>query len=216
MALGDGAVTVNPTLGLVTPKCKPAGVKRVISGEDIIRAQMVLEIRERLMFRLCCREGLRPGEAMALQVGDCVDGVIHIRRRIYRGDVDTPKTERSKRPIPMTEATATLLKAWIEMIPDTSAAAWLFPSETGVTPLSYSNAYRRRIGPALKKVGLAGVNFQVLRRTWVTDLAEVEKDPKIRAQLAGHSVDVHENEYRQPRIADLKEAMEKLDKRRVQ
>jgi integrase len=89
----------------------------------------------------------------------------------------------------------------------------LFPSEAGKTPLSYSNAYRRRIQPALRQVGLGDVDFQVLRRTWVTEFSEAEKDPNVRAQLAGHSVDVHENEYRQAQPAVLKRAMRKFEKR---
>ena len=79
--------------------------------------------------------------------------------------------------------------------------------------MSYSNVYRRQIQPALATLGLGNVNFQVLRRTWVTEFSEAERDPKVRAQLAGHSVDVHENEYRQALPAVLKRAMRKLDKR---
>ena len=69
----------------------------------------------------------------------------------------------------------------------------MFPSEAGNTPLSYSNVFRRRMQPALASVGLGKVNFQVLRRTWVTEFSVAEKDPCVRAQLGGHSVDVHEN-----------------------
>lgn len=213
MAKGDGIITVDPTDGLVTPRCSPAKDKRIISVGDMRRGQMVLEIRERLIFRLAVYEGMRPGEIVGLQIGDFgLDGMFHVRRRIYRGVVDTPKSRRSKRPIPPTEPTRLLLMHWMDMLADRRQEAWLFPSEAG-TPLSYSNVYRRRIQPALAKVGLGNANFQVLRRTWVTEFAEVERDPNVRAQLGGHSVDVHENEYRQAQPAVLKRAMRKLDKR---
>jgi Kef-type K+ transport system membrane component KefB len=94
-----------------------------------------------------------------------------------------------------------------ELVIDARREAWLFPSEAGNTPLSYSNVYRRRIQPVLATVGLGDVNFQVLRRTWATEFRVVEKDPVIRAQLADHSVDVHENEYHQVQPAVLKRAM---------
>jgi integrase len=214
MAEGDGIITVNPTSGLITPGCQGTIDKRTITVENIIRAQMVLEIRERLIFRLAVCEGIRPGEITALQVGDYrQDGMFRIERRIYRGRVDSPKSRRSRRPIPPTETTRRLLEQWMELLPDRSPGAWLFPSEIGTTPLSYSNVYRRRIQPALRTVGLGEVNFQVLRRTWVTEFSEVERDPHVRAQLAGHSVDVHENEYRQAKPAVLKRAMRKLEKR---
>lgn len=213
MAKGDGLITTNPTDGLVTPNCKAAGEKRTITVEAMRRGQMVLDIRERLIFRLAVCEGMRPGEIVGLQVGDFHGGMIHIERRIYRGKVDTPKSWRSRRRIPPTEATRLLLAQWLELLQDQRAGAWLFASEAGASPLSYSNVYRRRIQPALAKVGLGNVNFQVLRRTWVTEFSEAEKDPNVRAQLAGHSVDVHENEYRQPQAAVLKRAMRKMDKR---
>jgi integrase len=84
---------------------------------------------------------------------------------------------------------------------------------TGKSPISYSNVYRRRIRPALAKVGLKHVNFQILRRSWVTEFSQVEQDPNVRAQLAGHGVDAHENSYRQADPAALKRSMRKLDKR---
>jgi integrase len=213
MAMGDGIVTLNPTDGLITPNCKAPVAKRIISVENMRRAQMVLDIRERLIFRLAVCEGMRPGEIVGLQVGDFHDGMIHVERRIYRGKVDVPKSRRSRRPIPPTETTRLLLMQWLDLLQDRTDRAWLFPSEKATTPLSYSNAYRRRIQPALSKVGLGNVNFQVLRRTWVTEFSEAERDPNVRAQLAGHSVDVHENEYRQAQPAVLKRAMRKLDKR---
>jgi hypothetical protein len=60
---------------------------------------------------------------------------------------------------------------------------------------------------------LGHATFQVLRRTWVTEFSAAEKDPAIRAQLAGHTVDVHENEYRQPDPVALRKVMKKLEKR---
>jgi hypothetical protein len=48
---------------------------------------------------------------------------------------------------------------------------------------------------------------------WVTKFSQAEKDSTVRSQLAGHSVDVHENEYRQPDLTVLRKAMKKLEKR---
>lgn len=112
---------------------------------------------------------------------------------------------------PQTENTVRLLDQWKELLKNSSPDTWLFPSEAGSTPISYSNVYRY-MRPALANVGLGGVNFQILRRTWVTEFSEVIDDPNVRAHLAGHSVDVHENEYRQPKTAVLKRPMRKMGK----
>jgi integrase len=109
--------------------------------------------------------------------------------------------------------TRKLFEQWLELLSDTKPEAWLFPSENGRTPISYSNVYRRNIRPALAKVGLGNINFLILRRTWVNEFSKAEKDPTIPAQLAGHSVDVDENEYCQPQTEVLKRAMRRFEKR---
>lgn len=214
MAVGDGLVTVNPTQGLVTPRCKTPPAKKVITPDDIMRAQLVLDIRDRLIFRLAVCEGLRPGEIAALQIGDIQTDGIHIERRVYRGKLDEPKSWRSRRTVPPTAVTAALISQHGDLLlKNAEPTAWVFPSEAGSTPISYSNMYRRRIQPALEKVGLGFVNFQILRRTWVTEMGDAESDPRIRAALAGHSVDVSENEYRQAKPERLRGAMDKLGER---
>jgi integrase len=216
MAQADGLVAQNPATALLMPRCKAAPAKLTISIEVIQRAQLALELRERLFFRLAVCEGMRPGEIAALQVQDIKDDGIHIERRVYRGQIDSPKSWRSRRVVPPTPGTHTLIRAWIDLLRDRRPEAWLFPSERGITPIDPGNLWRRRIQPALKTAGVSGVNYQALRRTWVSQMAEAERDPKIRAALAGHSVDVSENEYRQPDVARLEAAMQKLHRRLLQ
>lgn len=214
MAESDQLIVKSPANGLVMPLCKEAPPKRTITADDVLRSQMVLPIRERLMFRLAVCEGMRPGEIVGLQIGDFhQDGAFHISRRSYAGQIDTPKSRRSRRIIPATATTRALLTQWLELLRNQVPEGWLFPSETGLTPVLYTNVLRRSIRPALKKIGLGHATFQVLRRTWVTEFSAAEKDPAIRAQIAGHTVDVHENEYRQPDAVALRKAMKKLEKR---
>ena len=103
MAVGDGLVIVNPTDGLENPRCKPSGKKLVLSLSDFQRAQMCLEIRESLFLRLAVVEGFRPGEIVGLKLGDISDDEISIRRRIYRSVIDTPKSVRGERSVPMSD-----------------------------------------------------------------------------------------------------------------
>jgi len=116
--------------------------------------------------------------------------------------------------VPLTDrSTKNVLREYLAILPDASAEAWLFPSENPKKPLDYSNVYRRRIRPALDAMGLKWANFQVMRRTFGNKLAEVEKDAKVRAELMGHSVTVHENEYRQAPLKAKQRAMKKLGER---
>ena len=45
--------------------------------------------------------GLRIGEALAMKWTDFTDGVLHVTRRIYDGDVDAVKSKRSERKLPI-------------------------------------------------------------------------------------------------------------------
>lgn len=213
MAKADRIITENVADGLVMPKCSGTVDRRVIGLKDIERGHLVLPTRERLIFRFAVCDGMRPSEIMGLQLGDFDGTEIHIRRRIYRGKEGEPKTDPSKRDYPLTEGTRNLIAEYITMLRDTRPKAWLFPSENENRPLSYSNVWRRRIEPALKSIGLGSANFQILRRTWVTEFNKEVQDPKASATIAGHGVAVDQRVYRQSTRSELKRAVQKWEKR---
>jgi integrase len=175
--------------------------------DQIIETHVLRDLGSRALSLITCKElqahhdakaatqlsqsvvGVRPSEIVGLQVGDFHDGMIHIARRIYRGIVGVPKSLRSHRPIHPTETPRALLAQWLELLQDDTQAAWLFPSQNGTTPLSYSDVCRWRIQPVLAKVGLGNLNFQALRRSRATEFSEVEQDPNVQSQLPGHGVE---------------------------
>jgi hypothetical protein len=96
--------------------------------------------------------------ARRLVGADSVSG----RRRVYKGNIDSPKTRRSIRQVAMTNGTIGLLDSWIERFRDREPSAWLFPSEGLATPLR-RDVWRRNILPKLRKVHLEWATFQVMR-----------------------------------------------------
>ena len=209
LAVSERAVDFNPALTLHTPRCKPGRERKVMTGAEIRCALKVLPMRERLIFRLGVFEGMRPGEILGLQFQDARERSVVVRRRVYRGDVDSPKTTRSKREVGLTDGTASLLSEWREILPNREATGWLFPCEHGKKPLGRDNVWRRNLQPAFEKIGLA--SFQVLRRTYATLSREAGVDAKTRADQMGHHVDVSENEYAVTNLAAKIEAGRKLE-----
>lgn len=55
----------------------------------------------RLIVRLACATTLRVGEILGLQWGDINGDMVHVQRRVYRGDIDEPKSEAAKRWVPL-------------------------------------------------------------------------------------------------------------------
>ena len=86
----------------------------------------------------------------------------------------------------------------------------MFPSERG-TPLSRDNFLRRHVQSKLKHVGLAWVNFQVMRRTHSTLMNNMGIEGKLVADQLGHSLDVNQNVYTQSPVQRRKDAVDQLE-----
>ncbi|MBM3740732.1 MAG: hypothetical protein FJW39_33715 [Acidobacteria bacterium] len=211
LALSEGVVERNPATALFTPRvCKESRERRVLGPEDIAKMATVLDLRERVVSRLAMCEGMRPGEILALQVGDVEPDCVWVRRRLYRGNIDTPKTKRSYRQVALTAQTATLLSAWGELQPE-EPEAWLFPSENPATPIRRDNIWRRSMEPRLKTVGLQWATFQVMRRTFATLSKQAGVDAHTRSAQMGNTVDVQENEYAVSSFQDRLKAVRHLE-----
>jgi integrase len=135
-----------------------------------------------------------------------------ISMRIYRGDIDRPKTNHSVRKVALSESVLDDLNEWRSMCPEVGRDAWVFASEGGDTALWRDNIWRRRIHPKLKAVGLGWVNFQVMRRTHSSLMNELEVDPKIVADQLGHTLDVNQNVYTKAALHRRAVAVNVLDR----
>ena len=154
----------------------------------------VLSLREQVIVSLATCEGMRPGEILALQLGDFEGDCVWVRRRLYRGKLDFPKTKRSCRQVALTSGTKMLLQLWIQKSLVSDSESWLFPSENG-EPIRRDNVWGRYMLPKLKPVQLEWATFQVMRRTFATLSKQVGVDAHTRSAQMGNPVNVNENEY---------------------
>ena len=134
-----------------------------------------------------------------------------IWQRVYRGVIDTPKTDQSVRKAALPEKLLREIEAWREYAVETRDNAWVFPSER-MTPLSKDNCWRRSMEPKLARVGLEWVNFQVMRRTHATLMKALGVDGKLVADQLGHSLDVNQNIYTQSPVESRLDMVNQLEK----
>ena len=172
----------------------------------------ILHVRERLIAKLAVLAGMRPGEIFVLKWSRLEADYADVRQRIYRGDIDTPKSARSVRFAALSEGVLATIDEWRAVSVDTSPEAWVFPSERLITPVAKDNCWRRDFLPRLKAVGLEWANFQVMRRTHSSLLKEPDVDPHVRAEQMGHTVDVNENVYTFTSLKRRKDAVNALEK----
>ena len=210
LAVEDGYVQRNAAGSLCTPKGAAHAEKRTTEKSDVLKAIGLLELRDRLIFKLATLCGARPGEILALQWKHVHENYAEICQRVYHGALDSPKTRRSIRKIAFPPGVAADFNAWKEICPDIRPEVWVFPSEKA-TPLSLGNIWRRNIRPALARAGLDWANFQVMRRTHSTLDHKVGADPKVVADQMGHGVGVNLDEYTVAQLDQLADAVTKLE-----
>jgi integrase len=213
LAKSDGYVQSNPADALYVPRMKHGSEpqqKRRMTEEEVTRALSALDLRERLIVKLAIFGGLRPGEILALQGRGVEECEVRIRQRVYRGVIDTPKTEKSFRTVALSPTVVADLRAWT-MLSAPQPEGWLFPSENREKPLGRDNVWRRSIEPKLREVGLEWATFQVMRRTHISLSRKAGVDPKIIADQAGHDLDVSVNTYTVPDMAQKHDAVARLE-----
>jgi integrase len=172
----------------------------------------VLDHRERVIGGLAVLAGMRPGEIFALTLSRAESEYANIQQRVYRGEINSPKTFKSRRLAALGDGLLVWIRQWMEMLPDRGPHGWLFPSERLTTPLAMDNCWRRYFAPKLKEVGLGWVNFQVLRRTHSSLLDDLGVAPQVRADQMGHGVDVNQNDYTKASLERRKEAVNTLER----
>jgi len=207
MALSDGCVEFNPAAALFVSACLPEAEKRVLTVEQIRVALQVLELRERLIFRLAVFEGMRPGEILALQLRHLRDTSISVEQRVYKGKLDTPKGRkgrRTARKVGLSVGTMAELAIWKTMLLDQSPEGYVFASERN-TPLDRANVWCRLLEPKLAAVGLEWATFHVLRRTNASLARKLKIDDKVSADQRGHGLGVSMEVYS---ISDLEQKIE--------
>lgn len=143
--------------------------------------------RDYLILRLLLTAGLRPSELFALRVNDIGTRELRIDEVAVPGEdirAET-KTEGSAAPVPISEETELLLRAYAareQLGPD----ELLFPSELG-TALSHENWRTRNLALIVKRAGIEGrVDYRIIRRT-VSTLTQKDGSPKDIQTLLRHA-----------------------------
>jgi len=181
-----GMLHANPARGIKLPPAKPVRKTRVLSLEDVHRLVEALREPVRTIFFLGVSLGLRIGELLALRLED-VDlerARLYVRRDVYRGHLQSPKTRASEREFELSQLHVQWLRNYL--LHRQVQSEWLFPSAAG-TMLDDRDLLRHGLGPVSKALGIAHFGWHALRHTFATIADNHGVPVSVTQSLLGHT-----------------------------
>ena len=174
--------------------------KRATEPEILEPAEIAAILRElegvepvRTAFLIAAAMGMRRGEIFGLKWGD-VDferAILHVRRSYVDGIEGLPKTESSRRPLPIPSQALEALKVWQKKAAYTASDDWVFASEFhfGKQPLWPGTLWRRNVVPAIERAGITKpkLGWHSLRRSYASLLLSSGASLRVSMELMRHS-----------------------------
>ena len=204
-------LVAKPRRIVVCPREAPRPEYTTMSLRQIAACLEALKNRERLVLKFAVLAGLRPGEILGLQWRHLLVTHANICQRVYRGAIDTPKTQRSVRSAALPSGLLAEIEDWRAASRMNGADHWVSPSGTGKTPLSRDNIWRRA-----HLASTEGSRFGLgeFPRNAADPCNPDERDSR-RSQAGcrptGHTLDVNQNVYRRVSIMRRKQAVDALE-----
>lgn len=156
------------------------------TDEQLTQIIAAAEGQYKVLFAVLAGTGMRIGEAAGLHVEDVdlVNGVISVRRAVWNGIEQSPKTANGVREIDIAPELVQALKEYI----GTRKTGRLFKASND-SPISANNVLKRVLHPILGKLGLpkSGRLLHAFRHSRVTALRKRGTPDDLLLQWIGHS-----------------------------
>ncbi len=165
---------------------------------------------EEVSLRAAIGEAEWPKVAVALLTGLRQGNQFHLAWADVHFDTGIIRARQSKSGedyfIPMNEELRAILRA----LPSRLRSAWVFPSETGETPLDAKNHLHRAFLPALRRAGVRDFRWHDLRHTFASRLVMAGVDIRTVQELLGHKTLTMTMRYAHLSPAHKLEAVQRL------
>ena len=212
-------VKKNPARKLILPSQLRAVDKTTLTWDQLRLVLASVPLRDRILLTLDMTETFRPSELFALLWSgfDMDNGTLTVNQTAFRGKLrDWGKTRKSLRTVHLPDGLANELWLWKQECPDVRSDSFIFPNSrrrNGAKKNGFirTDNYRARVLRKLaKELGLAKLNFQVLRRTIAT-LAQTKGNVKDVQGILGHAkADTAVNVYMQQIEEGVKQTLDAI------
>ena len=204
-------INENPTCGCRVARQALVKQRVFLHAQQVQRLCNALSEPCRSVVVVAVLTGLRIGEILALRWGrvDLLHSVIAVEES-YSGRFGPPKTQSSRRTVPIGSALHALLQNQQTRCRRTGESDLVFATCKG-TPLSPKNLRNRVLEPTRKRLGLPKLSWHTFRYTHATWLSEAQVPARIAQSILGHSdVSMTLNIYTQVVPESQRIALEKI------
>ncbi len=176
--------------------CEGVSVKKLVLPQRGIReqahsftpeqARKILQAatgQYRVMFLIAAMMGLRAGEILGLksQDFDFISGLLRIRRTVWRGKLQTPKSVNSEATLPVPEALSLIVQKFLG-----TRQGFLFLNSRGHFFIA-ENVVRQALVPILDALGIPRCGFHAFRHTHSSLLLASGAAPTVAQKQLRHS-----------------------------
>lgn len=204
-------INENPTRGCHVARQALAKQRVFLDAQQVQRLCNALPEPCHSIVMVAVLTGLRIGEILALRWGrvDLLRNIIAVEES-YSGRFGPPKTQSSRRAVPISSALHVVFQAQHTRCKSTGACDLVFATHKG-TPLSPKNLRNRVLEPTRKALGLPHLSWHTFRCTHATWLSEAQVPARIAQSILGHSdVSMTLNVYTQVVPESQRAALEKI------
>ena len=175
-----------PRGDLYIPKGHYKGEKEYLQKEDVRRLLEPSELWYHPLFCFLLLTGMRPSEALGLQIGDIKGDRVIIRRGVNaRGQITEGKNENAKRMIPLGDLASSIIRKTIQRNEDYNLRTkWIFCSPDGSK--GNQSTMRNHWAMLKKERDIPGTVYS-LRHTFISLMKNVMPEQTIK-DIVGHSV----------------------------
>ena len=172
--------------------------ERILSEEETMQVLAGLEDPHLLICETCLSTGARISEVLGLTLKhlDLEKGIIQIRQRHCRGDIDVPKTKNSRRTLTLGTLVARY-KEWLSKKNINRPEQWLFPQDEDPCRPMWDSGVRKalKIAAVAAECDFEGFGLHSFRRANITWRQEVGASAIEASKIAGHGSVNMTNDY---------------------
>lgn len=207
----------NPMRRVKLPRKWEVREKRLLTEDETVRVLARLEDPHRLICETCLDTGTRISEVTGLQMKhvSLETATIRIAQRNWHGDIDEPKTAKSRRTLALGTLN-TRYRTWIAVLQYQEPNSWVFPQDEDKRQPMWDSGVRKALKQAADAEGcdFPGFGLHSLRRANITWRQEVGASSIEASRIAGQSDTRITEEYTIVQLRRQEELTRRLQNKR--